>query len=60
MEWIIYIYNGNNVNFNNNPNQGYFGPQQNNPNYNMKINMNQKPYGNSEFSNNNGYNNNMD
>jgi len=63
------VYNGNNANVNNYPNQGNYGPQaynqnqnyNNNMNTNMNMNMNQRPpqgpqgpYGN---NNNMGYNN---
>jgi len=65
------VYNGNNVNVNNYPNQGNYGPQtyNQNPNYNnnmnMNMNMNQGPYGphgphgpHGPYGNNNmGYNN---
>ena len=50
-------YDQNNVNVNNNPYQGNYGPQRNNQNYNM--NMNQRPGYNNNGYNNNGYNNNM-
>jgi hypothetical protein len=50
-------YDQNNVNVNNIPYQGNYGPQQNNQNYNM--NMNQRPgYNNNGYNNNNGFNNN--
>jgi ABC-type transport system involved in multi-copper enzyme maturation permease subunit len=50
-------YDQNNVNVNNNPYQGNYGPQRNNQNYNM--NMNQRPdYNNNGYNNNNGFNNN--
>ena len=57
------VYNGNNANVNNYPNQGNYGPQayNQNQNYNNNMNMNQVPpqgppgsYGN---NNNMGYNN---
>ena len=65
------VYNGNNVNVNNYPNQGNYGPQtyNQNPNYNtnmnMNMNMNQGPHGPhgshgppGPYGNNNmGYNN---
>ena len=59
----IEVYEGNNVNVNNFPNQSNYGNQQysqsynNNKNMNMNMNMNQKRKGN-KGNNNNGYNNN--